>query len=138
MSKKSNIGNTSNTATEKVKKIMIGSLSGCASLLIILLISSVSILKNDLKETSISVLAFTACILSSLISGFITAKLIKMSGLIYGVASGVPTVILLLILTLVFSGTLGMNFLFAVLSVLISSAIGGILGVNLKRKPKYR
>ena len=138
MTKKVNKVNTNNSTTEKIKKILVGSLSGCVILIISLLLFSALILKNDLKSASLSAFAFTACSISSLVGGFITAKLVKMSGLLYGVASSALTVVLTLVLTLIFGENLGKNFLFAVIMMLISSAIGGILGGKVKKKPRYR
>ena len=118
-------------------KILIGTAIGSVLMIVMFLGASGLILSRDLKGTSVAFLAFLCLIFSGLITGFITVKQIKISGLLYGLLSGLPLCLLLMILTISFGGRLGTNFIFGVLTLLFASAIGGILSVNLKRKIKY-
>ena len=126
-----------NESTSPIIKILIGSVIGAVLMILLFLGASGLILSKDLKGTPVHLLAFLCLALSGLLTGFITVKQIKISGLLYGLLSGLPLGLLLTILTISIGGTLGTNFIFGILTLLITSAIGGILSVNLKRKIKY-
>ena len=126
-----------NQKNKNVAKLLITSFSGAIIFILLLISASAIILKNDMSGSSVTAISFICCILSGFITGFITGRRIKVSGFIYGLLSSSLICIALIALTVIIADSLGKNIIFACLSTLIASAIGGILAVNMKRKIRY-
>ena len=87
-------------------------------------------------DKSLSVIFATLSIaISSLVTSFFISKEIGNKGYITGFVIGITTFILITLISfIVDKGTVSLNTLFHFIIILLSSMIGGILGVN--KKPK--
>ena len=104
------------------------------------------------------VLLFSALLLASLVSVFIdlekklnfpvitvifsfctflSAFKKREKGLVAGIIYNLPSVIIILLLSLILNGfSVDLNILLSFVTMLISSALGGVIGVNRKQKAK--
>ena len=126
------IRESKNSVPSAILKVIVSSLIGCVLMIILFFSASALIFSKDLTA-----LSFICAGLSGFVTGFIAVRRVKISGLLYGLLSGIPLCLLLMVLTLSISATVSINFLYAVIIILISSAFGGITAVNIKRKIRY-
>ena len=76
--------------------------------------------------------------LGSLAAAHYSAGKIKNRGYLIGLAVGVAVFVLITVISLIVDdGGLSLNTLFHFLIIVLSSAVGGILGVNRSRSKKY-
>lgn len=94
------------------------------------------ILSKSPEITKLSSVYFIVSILiGGLVCGFISTKLLSFKGLISGLLSSVPLIIIIFTIMLFFSNGRLNNFSVIVLFVvLISTTIGGIVSANTKRR----
>ncbi|MBQ3151798.1 MAG: TIGR04086 family membrane protein [Clostridia bacterium] len=131
------IRESKNSVPSAILKVIVSSLIGCVLMIILFFSASALIFSKDLNGGFITALSFICAGLSGFVTGFIAVRRVKISGLLYGLLSGIPLCLLLMVLTLSISATVSINFLYAVIIILISSAFGGITAVNIKRKIRY-
>ena len=90
-------------------------------------------LKISLNFPVITVI-FSLC---TFISAFLTANKKRENGLVTGIIYNLPSIILVELLSLILNGfSADINLLLSFLTMLISSALGGVIGVNQKQKAK--
>ena len=90
-------------------------------------------LKISLNFPVITVI-FSLC---TFISAFLTANKKRENGLVTGIIYNLPSIILVELLSLILNGfSSDINLLLSFLTMLISSALGGVIGVNQKQKAK--
>lgn len=102
----------------------------------LMLTSIVSVLLDLEKWLSFSVITaiFSLC---TLLSAYLTSYRKRENGLVTGIIYNLPSVLIILLLSVILNGfSADLNILFSFASMLISSALGGILGVNRKQKAK--
>lgn len=110
-----------------------------STLFFLLLISFAAlILKTSSNQSMYLVYGLAAGAGSGFAGGFIASKLIKEKGLIYGAISGFAhSLICALTVFILNKGTAG-NGIFILIAVMtLLSSLGGIAGMNLKKKIKY-
>ena len=73
-------------------------------------------------------------ILTGFVSGYLSSKSIRKNGLKVGLSCGLLISLLLLLLPIILYDSLGWPCLSKILVVTASSCIGGVLGVNSRRK----
>ncbi len=117
--------------------LAIGFAVSVAICFIFMLIFALFLSKRDSNETLALVLSFISQTLGALVGGFVSAKLNRQNGLIVGLANGGILFLVYTILSMVISGaSLTLLTLIRLLLLEISSMLGGILGVNINKKPK--
>ena len=102
---------------------------------VMIVICSIILLKTNISDTALNVLNLICFSIGAFAGGFTISKMFKEKGLVYGLING-------LVLFLVsFITSLAINFssptLFSIIKlivILISSLIGGITGVNTRKK----
>lgn len=102
----------------------------------LMLTSIVSVLLDLEKGLSFSVITaiFSLC---TLLSAYLTSYRKRENGLVTGIIYNLPSVLVILLLSVILNGfSADLNILLSFASMLISSALGGILGVNRKQKAK--
>lgn len=99
-------------------------------------LSSKLILNNPIETEAYKFIMTLNIMISSFVGGFISSHRIKKNGMITGVLSGIP--VLAIITIVVFSLTKNITyFLPVVLCIsIISCALGGIIGVNFKKRKR--
>lgn len=117
---------------KSVRGIIIGGLSSVAACAALYLIAAFIITKSG--QIPLGVISTLTTILSGLscfIGGFISGKIVKKSGILTGAAAGFTLLLIQLIYSLI-SESLNPSVLLIIKSavLLLSGAIGGIIGVN--------
>lgn len=94
-------------------------------------ITSAAICHIDFSYETIPAIIAAILGISSAVSGFVTSRLMKENGLIWGIISGVIILTVLCIFSIC-CGTfaLSADFITKTLILIISGSIGGIIGVN--------
>jgi putative membrane protein (TIGR04086 family) len=113
-------------------------IAGLVYILIIVLlgtlVTSLLLSMSGIQESSLPYFAYPLHVIALLIGGWIAGRRAKEKGWYYGGMSGlIYAVLLLLISFLGLDQSLGMDSLMILLVSFASSALGGILGVNMKR-----
>lgn len=123
---------------KSAKAVLTGAASAILLSVVMIFILAWILFSSSLSEkvSDAAVLAIT--IASAFFAGFLCARINKANGMILGLVSG----LMYLVMIYVISCFLGMRADFSTVCVstavlsLICAAIGGILGVNIKRKQK--
>lgn len=127
-----------NPILEAVRAIVIGSVTGALLSAILLGLAALGFVSAaNIPQNVISPMMLALSVLGAFTAGFVTAKVSHKRGLAYGAVSGLLLFILYLVAGLVASNepvsfTAGMRLIVMILS----GAIGGLLGVNKKSKVK--
>lgn len=119
------------------KSIIISGIIGIGIALILLLVFSFVLSSNNLPEVAPNILSVVALAVGALSSGVMIAKKHRKRGAVLGFLVGIFIFAFVLIGGLIsfgfiFSNLIIIKFLFVVLS----STVGGIIGVNTKKKLK--
>lgn len=105
---------------------------------LIMLILSLLMLWLDFGDTLSVPFATVSVAAGSLAAAFYAARKNGSKGYLIGLLVGIITFLLVTIISLVVSGgVLSSNTLFRFIIIVISSFIGGILGINIRREKKY-
>lgn len=118
--------------------VIAGMLVGIVVSLLMLLVFSIVMTMNDVPQGAISTLAAVSVALGCLAAGIISAKLHMSSGLVTGAVTGFLLYLVLMLVGLVAHGaspTASVLIKFAV--SIVSGGIGGVIGVNFKKKQRY-
>lgn len=108
---------------------------GALVLLLTLSLFSIIIVKSDYSVKSLPIMTIVCCIMSTYIGGYWSSKFIKKRGLVVGIFTSVPLIILVIILaTIANAGNLNYFMIINIILMLIFGAIGGIMSVN--KSPK--
>ena len=130
--------NAKTESTAVYKHLGIAAGVGNALLAGFLLIAALVCLRMDISGSILSVPAYLCCALASFPAGFLAGKQIRKSGMLFGVISGVPICAALTVLALIFNHSAGKGLAVGCLLILLFAAAGGICGVNLRHRRRYR
>lgn len=123
---------------QMIRALFFGLVGGIIICTLVLLISSVIMSKSDLPQNTVNIIADFAVILSSLAAGITASKIYRKRGLMIGSLMGLVYYLLLFCISLIFFGAqLSLAAITKLVMMVLSSAIGGIIGVNFKRRKKY-
>lgn len=104
-----------------------------SALLLASVVSVVFDLEKRLNFPVITVI-FSLC---TFLSAFLTANKKRENGLATGIIYNLPSILIILLISLILNGfSADLNLLLSFVTMLISSALGGVLGVNRKQKAK--
>ena len=96
-------------------------------------VSSLSDIGKHLNFPVITVI-FSFC---TFFTAFLTANIKREKGLITGVIYNLPTIIIILLVSLILNRfSADLNLLLSFITMLISSSLGGVIGVNRRQKAK--
>lgn len=127
-----------NKLMHALKAVVIGASAGALLLVLFLLvISGILVAAKSLPQNLLSPIVLVACGLSSFFAGYVCVRIARMRGMLYGILTG------LLLFTVVFvEGVIAVNeplsfeALVKGLLMTLCGAVGGIIGVNKRRKRK--
>lgn len=131
MDSKSDVG-----AKAAVLPIAIGVSLSFGICFLLLSIFAAILSKGDFGESTLTAMSFTAQTLGALIGGFAAAKINKKNGLIMGVANGAIMFALLTVLSMILGGSLSVMTVIRLILLVLGSTLGGIMGVNIRKKQK--
>ncbi len=119
------------------KPVMVGTGVVMATLLLLSVLLSVLFSSAGISASVFTPAAVFMLVLASFIGSIFAARLSKAKGLPVGIAVGITVSVILFILNLIFLHNGFGWFLLAKLAlILVSGAIGGIIGVNFSNKRK--
>lgn len=122
-----------------LKPIFISTTVGLVVCVVMLLLFSTIISVQNIPQMLIDPIANVCICVGSLVSGFLCAKKMRTKGLVWGTCCGVAMSAVILVATLGFSSAnLGVSQLFKVIFIMICAMIGGIMGVNSKKRYKHK
>lgn len=108
---------------------------GMIIVIVFLLVFSFFMTKFDAPAVVISVMSSLALCIGAYTGGYIAARRRKQNGLIMGILAGISVYCIIFLLGLILAKTsMSMGFFSKLIMTLICGAIGGIIGVNSKRK----
>ncbi len=117
------------------KPVAVSCLSGAIVSTAILLVLSLVMSVRDVPAVLINPLACAAIAVGSFFAGFLCAKQLRQRGMLFGALCGIIMFGLLLFTSLTLTGeAFGWIVLIKLVIVLTSAMIGGILGVNTRRR----
>lgn len=130
---------TLSSAKRYLRPIAYGILAGAISCMLFLLALAAFMGMRDVPQSLVSLFSILAFVLGGFISGFVSASLAREKGLLLGLVCALGLFIILLLVNLMFDGGgIGMQAVVKLIAVMLAAAIGGILGVNRKKKFKTR
>ena len=118
-----------------VRPVLIGAVVGAACCLLLLLLFAAVMAAKDIPQGAVTPMAVVAAAAGSFVGGFVAARIGKMKGILFGAACG-----LLLYLVVMVAGYAvlkdirGIYALVKLAIMLGCGAVGGILGVNTRKK----
>lgn len=116
-----------------LKSMLLGSAAGTLLFFALLCALSGLVLKSGLSQSAYPYLGVLLAALSAFVAAIVSVRRIGKNGMVMGIGSALPE-LLLLVLTVLFTSTaVGMMTAILVLAMLVSSAAGGILAVNMRR-----
>ena len=120
-----------------IRPVTYGILFGAGACFLLLLIMSAVMGLRDIPQTAVSLIATLIFVLGGFVAGYVSAAFAREKGMLLGLCCGAcPFVILSLASLAVDGGGFGMVALTKLAAVLLAAALGGIIGVN--RRKKFR
>lgn len=131
-----NQGNEKFFNKKSIKAVITGALSGIVAIILLFFIVGFAVTKmNSYPEGIINYVLLTILGIGGFLSGYITGRIYKSSGLLYGAVTGVVIFIFIFIAGLgSIANGVTLFTLYKLAVLVITSALGGILGVNKKEK----
>lgn len=133
----------SNAAGQKpilsaIRAIIIGAVAGAAVCAVLLALCALAFVSTEnIPHDFLPAFIIAVSVISSFFAGFITAKISKQRGLIYGSMAGLLLFILFLVSGLAASqSTVSSEAFIRLLVMLLSGAIGGLVAVSRKSRRK--
>jgi len=122
-----------------IKALIAGITTGSICLIILLIIfSTLLLISGTLPHNYLVWLDIFACAIASFTASLITARIIKHSGLVWGLISGMILFLIQFIAGLCSSDTITYITFIKLLMFLLTGALGGIKGVNKKEKLRIK
>lgn len=116
----------------------ISSVFGSVIAIISILIFAAMLSFSDISEGLIEIFGYLSIIFGGLASGIISAVKHRKNGLVVGFISGLIMFFVLFIFRAIFAGidSFSIKTLIQLIVIIVFSMLGGVFGVNLKRKRK--
>ena len=118
-----------------VRSVLFGTAAAIVSCTVMLAICAFILSIRDMPHTAVVLLSIACTVVGAFVGSFVSARLMKENGLIVGLVTGVLFYLVVLLVNAVIgiAGT-GLFSVSRLVIILITAAIGGILGVNAKKK----
>lgn len=125
---------SSSNAPVFVKPLLFGTLSGALCTLLLLFGAAALCVATDVPAGLVAPMAFVSCAAGAALGGVIAAKIAGKKGWLYGLCAGGVLFLLVSIVGFACVGvTSGAHLAISAALCLACGAVGGIVGVNLKR-----
>ena len=120
-----------------IRPVTYGLLFGVGACMLLLVLMSVVMTFRDVPQPAITLIATLAFVLGGLVAGFVSASFAREKGMLIGICCGMCLFLILLTASFVFDDAgFGMAAVSKLAAVLFASALGGVIGVN--RRKKFR
>jgi len=125
------------TVVKFAKPIGIGLSFGIAVSLLLMTICAIVMAAKGMPDIGVIIFSIVATVFGGFISGFIASRLAGEKGLLLGLCCGLVILVIMMISSgLVVKQNFGIMAVVKGILVLLISVLGGILGVNYKRRRK--
>lgn len=114
-----------------------GVIIGVAVCLLVMLLFSAILLFFNIDRAYAALFATISVAVGCYIASLYTAKQIGNKGFVTGAIIGAAVFLLITVLSLIIGNGLSLNTLFHFIIMMLSSVIGGIIGVNKQKHKKY-
>ncbi len=126
-------------ARKKVISVSVGAICGIAAVLSVIVLFSFIIVKTEsVNYYLLMPFGIAAACIGAFLGGFISARISGSAGMLIGAVSGALMFILLLAAGAILGQLPEAVSLLRLVLMVLSGAIGGVVGVNRKRKRKRR
>lgn len=120
-------------------KILIGSAVGAAFFFILLALSALLALKQDMDPKNFDIIVLVVCALSSALCSYVSVRQIQKNGLILGMISAFALYfIVLIVVSIVNRAPLSTTGWAALGVMLVFGAAAGVFAANKKKKIRYK
>lgn len=127
-----------NNFSKRGKLILVSTIIGVAVTLVMMLLLSAVMLFLEADSSLAVPFATVSVAAGAFAAAFYAARKIGSRGYLTGLICGIATFLIVMLLSLMISkDSIGYNTLFHFIIIVISSLIGGILGINFRRDRKY-
>lgn len=117
------------------RPIVIGACVGAISCLLVLLVMAAVMAAQNIPKAAVTPMAIVSAAFGSFIGGIVSAKISGEKGLLYGAGAGLLLYVVVIIAGFaVLQDVRGTTILVKLAVMVASGAVGGIIGVNLKRR----
>ena len=123
--------------TNKKNAYIIGWVVGVLTTLVCMLLFSVILLLFNIDRAYSAPFATISVSLGGFIASKITAKKIGDKGYLIGAIIGIIIFAIITIISLALGNSISLNTLFHFIIIMLSSIVGGIMGVNVNKHKKY-
>ena len=118
-----------------VRPLLIGLVTGSLGCISVLVLCAAVMAMQDIPQMAVTPLAVVAAAVGSVIGGFTCARITRSRGMLGGAACGVLLYFLIMIMGFsVLQDIRGWYALVKLLVMILGGAIGGVLGVNKRRR----
>lgn len=118
-----------------IKNLLISLVVSIAVVFVVLALSSIILLKTNMNDALVNVLNLISFSIGAFTGGLTISKLFKEKGLVYGLINGLVLFSISFIISLIINFSAPSLFsLIKLIAISISSLIGGVIGVNTKKK----
>lgn len=136
MSAKSQVPDSS-AAKRNIRPVAMSVLLGGIVTTAILLLLSLVVSTQSIPQAMIDPMAIFALSVGAFVAGFACAKALRRGGLLCGLICGIAFSLILLICSFAISDSgFGIPAMLKILFMLLSAMLGGVLGVNTKKRRK--
>lgn len=118
-----------------LRPILIGTIAGAICCLVLLLLFAAVLAAQDIPQMAVTPMAVAAAAVGAFIGGLVCARVAGSRGLVYGAACG--ALLYLIVMIAGFAMLKDIRGVYALVKLLImigSAAIGGVVGVNTKKR----
>lgn len=119
-----------------IRALLYGAVFGILIMLALTVLFSILMVSNDMSQSILVVLSGIACSLGAFSAGFAAAKKFKSRGFLIGALSALLIFLLILALGLILSNPITLNAAIKLILVVLFGSIGGIMGINIKKRRK--
>lgn len=113
-----------------VKRILRGGFISAAIFFTLIFLLSLLVVKTGVSDSMQNIFVFFFALLSSFLGAFISLRKTREKGLLSGILTALPAIILACLVLLVVLHTLGLKTLLMSAMMLLGGALGGIVAVN--------
>ncbi|MCL2056329.1 MAG: TIGR04086 family membrane protein [Oscillospiraceae bacterium] len=124
------------TSRESIRPIAVSAVCGIIVCALLMLVMSIVITTQDVPHSAIEPMAVFAVSAGALAAGYLCARAMRSGGLVHGGACGLVITLIVLIAGLSAGNSLGVPALFRIIFIMLSSMMGGVIGVNTRRRKK--
>lgn len=115
--------------------MLIGVAAGAVGCLVLLLVFAAILAAQDIPQAAVTPMAVAAAAIGAFVGGFVAARIAKTRGILFGALCGL--ILYLLVMASGFAVLRDIRGTYAVVKLalmVVSAAVGGILGVNFRRR----